>query len=212
MFNQDDHEGFTTKRGEDAAQPGEQATKTNFQFAINDDLLKGQPLLKKDTKESLIAKGKKALLKLQQKSFSHDVSRESLRKKSIDSDDEADIAKETPNIDEESLGEEKSSIFRKATNTEKIFSQMSHQFHLKQPNFFIYLKSHPCHVSSLQDLEDSVRGDNENAEAKTIGKEGKEPEVVFNLANHTIGQIDEESEPTSDADESALLGIAKQNN
>lgn len=83
-------------------------------------------MLKKDTKESLIAKGKKALLKLQQKSFSHDVSRESLRKKSIDSDDEDDIAKETPNMDEESLGEEKSSLFRKATNTENIFSQMSH--------------------------------------------------------------------------------------
>ena len=119
-------------------------------------------------------------------------------------------------MEEESLLEEKSSLFRTATGTEKIYGQMSHQFKLRQPNFFVFFKNHPCHVSSQQDLEDSIRADNENADGKTIGKHGKDPEVVFNLANHTIGQIDEESEPTSDVEEiqpntQNLLGVPKQN-
>jgi hypothetical protein len=77
------------------------------------------------------------------------VSRESLRKKSIDSEDDVLSVKETAiKMEEESLLEEKSSLFRTATGTEKIYGQMSHQFKLRQPNFFVFFKNHPCHVSS----------------------------------------------------------------
>lgn len=70
---------------------------------------------------------------------------------------------------------------------------MRYPFKMKVPNFFIYFNKHPCSVATQADLEESKEKSILRKNDKLPGKEVKD-EVVFNLANHTIGQIDEEDE------------------
>ena len=73
---------------------------------------------------------------------------------------------------------------------EREIAKMSgHQFRFKKSDFLVYMRRHPTYVTSSRELPHRA-----NVEAGGATPTSQNGEVFQGLANHTIGQIDEESE------------------
>lgn len=128
MFNQDENEAFASNQEKEKTEKQKDKSSGWQLIKINDDLLKGKSSLRIDTAETLRQKGQKSALKLKNlldRSASQDLSHDKIKNISAE---EENLSQQDSDKQEDSFGEEKSSIFFKENKIAngQITKQMSH--------------------------------------------------------------------------------------